>query len=453
MRPLIGCYLQAALFIGGLGSLVYFAKFVFGTRAARCSVVVIVNMASKRQTDTSASQPKKQRREQSFRQAYSEKYPCIVPSILGKSSARCTLCEIDFSISHGGMDDVNRHVKCSNHLNRGAALKSSGRLTSFFPSSKEKENNDVIRAETLFAHFLVEHNISIAASDHAGPLFRAMFPDSNIAKDYSCARTKTTCIIQECSASAREEVASKMRNGPFIIGTDGSQEGSEKLFPIVVRFLDGTMGEIKTALLANPTCNESSTGENIFKLLDNELERCEVPWQNCLSLVCDNANVMTGINKGVISYVRQKAPNVHLAGCICHLLHLAVKKAIKASSKFDVDDILRQVNWYLSKSSNRLLRLQVLQKECGVPQHKILEHVPTRCLSMGPALARVIEQWKPLGMLFEEEHKKKKEKGEQTSQGIVAQLRDFFRRRTSKLYVLFYIAAIEVCNFKPFSRQ
>ena len=66
-----------------------------------------------------------------------------------------------------------------------------------------------------------------------------------------------------------------------------------------------------------------------------------------------NANVMTGTHKGVVLLMRLKVPEVHLAGCVCHLLNLAAKKETKAfPGAFDFDDILRQMAWYVNKSSN-----------------------------------------------------------------------------------------------------
>jgi hypothetical protein len=35
----------------------------------------------------------------------------------------------------------------------------------------------VTRSEVLFTSFLAEHNIPLSAADHAGPLFKRMFPD------------------------------------------------------------------------------------------------------------------------------------------------------------------------------------------------------------------------------------------------------------------------------------
>ncbi|KAJ8389034.1 hypothetical protein AAFF_G00124310 [Aldrovandia affinis] len=66
------------------------------------------------------------------------------------------------------------------------------------------KDEDVTRAELCFTGFTVEHNLPIAASDHAGPLFRKMFPDSKIAMKYGCARTKTSAIEGPDSINAQE---------------------------------------------------------------------------------------------------------------------------------------------------------------------------------------------------------------------------------------------------------
>ena len=149
------------------------------------------------------------------------------------------MCDQDFSIAHGGFDDVSRHVKSARHVSKGVSLQNTQKLSNFFATSNTAESDmDVIRAETLFAHFLVEHNIPISAADHAGSLFRKMFPGSAIAKEYASGRTKTTEIIKTCSRESAIDLAKRMKEGPFIVGTDGSQEGGEKYFPIVVRALD-----------------------------------------------------------------------------------------------------------------------------------------------------------------------------------------------------------------------
>ena len=77
---------------------------------------------------------------------------------------------------------------------------------------------------------------------------------------------------------------------------------------------------------------------------------------------------MAGKHKGVVSFIRREVPSVHIAGCVCHLLNLAVKKATKAyQGAFDFDGLLGQLAWYVNKSSNRQHRFKALQEKCGVP--------------------------------------------------------------------------------------
>ena len=80
-----------------------------------------------------------------------------------------------------------RHVSSKGHLDKGSVTKMSTFLDQ--PTSFDLS---VIRAETLFTHFLVECNVGLSAADHAGKLFRQMFPHDPVAKKYSCGRTKTT---------------------------------------------------------------------------------------------------------------------------------------------------------------------------------------------------------------------------------------------------------------------
>jgi len=52
---------------------------------------------------------------------------------------------------------------------------------------------------------------------------------------------------------------------------------SVKLYPLVVRFLHPQHGRIMCLLLTLEECSKASTGENIFKLLDDELQKGRFP--------------------------------------------------------------------------------------------------------------------------------------------------------------------------------
>ena len=82
------------------------------------------------------------------------------------------------------------------------AITKSNKITSFFAPTYSTLDESVIRAETMFTSFLVEHNIALSASDHASKLFKSMFlvPGVNprdIIERYACGRTKTIAIVHE----------------------------------------------------------------------------------------------------------------------------------------------------------------------------------------------------------------------------------------------------------------
>ena len=157
-----------------------------------------------------------------------------------------------------------------------------------------------------------------------------------------------------------------------------------------------------TVLLEIATTKGSSTGKNIFQLLDQALTENKIPWKNVTCFSADNAAVMMGVHNGVAAFVREKNPEVYVNGCICHLLHLAAEKGAQQLPSSPVD-LLIPIFYYLEKSSKRHKAFREVQSCCDVKQHAILKHVCTRWLSLEQALNRLIEQWVPLVEFFRSE--------------------------------------------------
>ena len=130
----------------------------------------------------------------------------------------------------------------------------------------------VIRAETLFTSFVVEHNLPLSITDHAGPLFKKMFPDSDISKKYGCARTKTSNIVNVLASDVENMITEGMRSQPFSLATDGSTDFDDiKMYPILVKLYNSDIGRVVTLLLKLvESC--ISTGIAIFELIDSELK-------------------------------------------------------------------------------------------------------------------------------------------------------------------------------------
>ena len=189
--------------------------------------------------------PKKQKRLCTFTIDYTTKWPCIIRSTVSTKHARCAICKVDFSVSHQGKGDVQRHLSTQTHIKNAQSVNNSQDLKTLLSPLPKKSSTESIReatiaAEIKFTHFLIEHNCPLSAADHAGKLFRSMFCSSShssfdIIDNYSCGRSKTTAVVKELSYQETQKTISFMKTGPFSLAIDGSNDlnCSEKLFPLL----------------------------------------------------------------------------------------------------------------------------------------------------------------------------------------------------------------------------
>lgn len=86
----------------------------------------------------------------------------------------------------------------------------------------------------------MQHNIPIAVTDHLSPMFRDIFPDSDSAKGYASASTKTTCLINgSLTPYFKSQLVQAMQSQQFSIAVDGSNDsGLNKMNPMTVRIFD-----------------------------------------------------------------------------------------------------------------------------------------------------------------------------------------------------------------------
>nr|XP_042902141.1 uncharacterized protein LOC122270094 [Parasteatoda tepidariorum] len=340
---------------------------------------------------------------QTFLESYSKSFPCIIKCNKSQHYAFCNVCGLDFKIAHGGKSDINDHIRTKRHKDLAECVNKNENISKYFASGSD---DDVIRAEVYFTSFIVEHNLPISVADHAGPLFRKMFPKSDVAKKYGAGRTKTAAIISKIADVKKASIVESLQKQMFAVATDGSNDTDAQLYPIVVSYFDANAGEVKVSLLAVPTLDLSSTGQNIGNLVLKTLKLKNIPLENCLALSCDNAPVMVGSKNGVAAVIKTANPEIFVVGCPCHLVHIAAERGA-AALPISVSDVLVDIFFYLEKSSKKKLELKALQILHDVDTHKILKHTCTRWLSLGRCLMRLLEQWDPLCSFYKDQINRK----------------------------------------------
>lgn len=209
-----------------------------------------------------------------------------------------------FSIPHGGKNDIDQHRRYNKHIKNAEANakneKEKNKMRDFLLSK-----NEVIRAECLFTAFLIEHNIPLSCADHIGSLLRKIFPKDEIAKNYSCARTKTSAIASEMASTCQSGLITALQNQPFCLATDGSNDSGSKLYPIVATHFNNDNGQVESSLLAIPALKGDSTAANISNLVCEKLNQLNIPISNCIAFGSDNAYVMVGRKAGVAQLLKE----------------------------------------------------------------------------------------------------------------------------------------------------
>ena len=110
-------------------------------------------------------------------------------------SLYCIVCEKVVNVSHQGRTDLVRYSSSAQHKKSISSARSHRPINQVFMQNDDVCKRKVRSSEVKIAGFIAKHNLPITIADHIGPLLRDIVTDSDIVKNYSCARTKTTCIL------------------------------------------------------------------------------------------------------------------------------------------------------------------------------------------------------------------------------------------------------------------
>ena len=134
-----------------------------------------------------------------------EKYSLWLQKDEDTRLARCKVCSKSFSVAAKGIKALDAHANGAKHKD---CLPKKDSIVSFIQkesvqpepqeatSSKQCNISDmlqkevVLKAELIWCLDVVQSKYSFRSSDSKSAQFACMFPDSKIAKDFSCGRTK-----------------------------------------------------------------------------------------------------------------------------------------------------------------------------------------------------------------------------------------------------------------------
>ncbi|KAL5479703.1 hypothetical protein EMCRGX_G023263 [Ephydatia muelleri] len=173
-----------------------------------------------------------------FQKEWLKVYPFVQEVKDNPHKFLCNICMRQVACDHQGKHDIERHMEKAMHQANVKQMK--GQTTLGFQVESSPINEQVIRAEVKVAHMLAQHNVPLSLADELTPLFHDIFPDSDIAKNFSSRRTKTACILNGAIAPVlQQNLVNTMKTCPFTLAIDGSTDtGVEKMNPLTVRIFN-----------------------------------------------------------------------------------------------------------------------------------------------------------------------------------------------------------------------
>ncbi|KAG6935323.1 zinc finger BED-type containing 5 [Chelydra serpentina] len=143
-----------------------------------------------------------------------------------------------------------------------------------------------------------------------------------------------------------------------------------------------------------------TTGEAIFKVIDDFIKNNDLDWSCCVGISTDGARAMIGSKKGVVARIQAVMPEAKSTHCCIHREALATQN-MQADLKQVLDEAVKIINFVKGRPLNARLFSQ-LYDEMGSDYTQLLFHTEVRWLSRGKVLNRLFELQEELQVFLDE---------------------------------------------------
>lgn len=314
---------------------------------------------------------------------------------------KCIWCCKTWNCANSGIEQVLQHAKGKKHVDKAKLQdKSQPKLVATSTSVGERtlalhvHNDDVIRAEILWCLNLAKNNFSFRSCEDLD-ILREMFPDSKIANDFSLGYTKAAYLITDGLA-------------PHLLADQVQFINSSKT-PVTLHYDESTQSQVKKQLDLHlrywsegghviSTYYKSAMlghakGKDVADKILSIMKEDGINLDQLVSLSSDGPNV----NKTIWTSIQGELTRaghpglLNVGTCNIHVVHNAFGYALNQFAP-EIPDLLIDIYTFFHNSAARREDLLDYQVKLDIAQNLPMKHVPSRWLSIGPAVDRLLEQ-------------------------------------------------------------
>ena len=269
-------------------------------------------------------------------------------------------------------------------------LKQKGKITAFATA-----NEKALRASYMVAlriartrkpHTIAEELILPAAVDMCEALLGKAYSEK--LKVIPLSDNTVSRRIDDMAEDILIQLITRLQKVKFAIQIDESTDiASVAQLLVYVRYIWD--GESLEDFLFCKALLGRTTGEELFKAVNDFFEEHALAWAQCIRLCTDGAAAMTGKKSGLVGRVKQVAPHITATHCMIHREALASKEMDESLA--DVFSMcVKIVNFIKARPLNHRL-FETLCREMEAQHKHLLLHTEVRWLSRGRVVQRLYE--------------------------------------------------------------
>lgn len=304
-----------------------------------------------------------------------------------KYKAYCKICRSKFDISHSGIGSIKTHAKGMKHKSLLNSLINGSQTTFSFQSGKSTINEDktpaaettvinaennslptnsqpndlmkkyllneqVTKAEILWALNTILTHISSRSGGDASDLFKMMFPDSIIADKFKMHKDKLAyTVTYGLGPYFQDQLINELGKCDFFcLSLDESlnKVAQKGQMDVIVRFWDASKNIVNTRYLSSMFLGHSKASD-LLDAFTTCLQDLGLPLTKILQVETDGPNVNLKFLRDFDEHIKIEHHNslLDVGTCSLHVLHGCYKTALMKSG-WAINDFLRAI-YYLFK--------------------------------------------------------------------------------------------------------